>query len=257
MQRHTLAVAVATAGILGITLFSGVFDGSSAAFQPPGMRRPMQPGGGPGRGEREERDDRKEKEEAEAEKKTQFIAADAKLLALHRDFLAKAEKLVLEYDRGKQYDKARFLCEQILGLVPKHPLATELIKKIDDAEGSATKVMFEVAADKTWQDTGITVIEGKPISITARGSWTLKMEHTLSPEGMEIPKEWRDFKLGSLMGVIYTGNIEEAKPFYIGMEKRFSPEERGRLYVKMHDSDNADNSGKLQLEIVGTFEKGK
>ena len=192
-------------------------------------------------------------------------ATDAKLRELHAEFVTRAETLALEYmqagERAKtdnlkraEFEKARIVAEQILRLVPKYPRAQQIVDRVKQYEANAGTVTFDVAADQNWQDTGVRLIEGKPVSLVAAGSWKFHMEHELTPDGMEIPKELRDFKLGSLIGIIYTGDLKDAKPFLIGSKREFDAEKSGRLFVKMHDSDPRDNEGSVTLKITGTFE---
>ena len=43
---------------------------------------------------------------------------DPQLLGLHKEFIAKAERLAVEYERKKQLDKAREVYESMVRLVP-------------------------------------------------------------------------------------------------------------------------------------------
>jgi len=194
------------------------------------------------------------KQSADEEKKLN-LPDDPKLLALHKEFVIKADRLAKEYERKGDYEKAKAVCKEILKLVPNYPKAQELLKEIDNAELIAERKVIDIFANRSWQDTGIQVIAGKPIHIEAKGTWTFHMDHVLGPEGMEIPKELRGFKLGSLLGMIATGDPKKNKPFYVGGKKRLVASSPGRLFLKMHDSDTSDNSGKLTVEIRGTFDE--
>src|SRR5215510_1658062 len=112
---------------------------------------------------------------------------DPKLIELHKEFLTKAEKLADDYERNKQHDKSREVYEAILRLVPAYPRAEEALKKIRELEATTNKKQFTVQANKEWQDSGVVVIEGKPVIIDAQGKWTLKMSYQLGPDGIEIP----------------------------------------------------------------------
>jgi hypothetical protein len=186
---------------------------------------------------------------------------DPKLIAIQKDFVLKAEKLAKEYETNKQSDKARAVCEEILKIAPRYPPALELLKSIQVKEATAEKANFDIHADQGWQDTGINLIDGKPVTIVAQGTWTFKLEFDTGPEGKEIPKEIRDFKLGSLIGYVDTGSgdLKEAsrRVFHIGNGAQFMARDTGRLYMKMHSGDPRDNKGKVAVEIRGTFEKGK
>ena len=182
------------------------------------------------------------------------FANDKKLLALHNEFIKKAEKLASEYEHGKQSDKALLLYEQILKLAPDYEKAQQQLDRLRQREANSGHKTFEVHANKDWQDTGVRVIAGKPLKLTATGEWTFNMSHQLGPDGMEIPKALKDFKLGSLIGVIADPETKTPKPFYIGPAKEFVAEQSGPLLVRMHDSDPSDNRGSLTLEIVGRFD---
>jgi tetratricopeptide (TPR) repeat protein len=187
------------------------------------------------------------------------IPDDPKLLELHREFVAKAARLAKDYERTNQIEKARACYEQILKLLPGHSEAEEALAKIIEKQATAERRVFSVYANKDWQDTDVRLVQGKPITIQARGTWNFKMSHELGPDGMEIPKELRDFNLGSLIGVVlpFEPVSEDKKPkaFFIGSNLRTTAAESGRLLLRMYDSDPSDNSGKLDVEILGTFER--
>ncbi len=48
------------------------------------------------------------------------LPSDPQLLTLHKEFIAKAERLAVEYERKKQLDKAREVYEAMVRLVPKY-----------------------------------------------------------------------------------------------------------------------------------------
>ena len=139
-------------------------------------------------------------------------------------------------------------------LTPDYEFAQQQLDRLRQREFSASRRSFEVQANKDWQDTGIRLIAGKPVKLTASGEWTFNMSHKLGPDGMEIPKALKDFKLGSLIGIIADPEAKTPKPFYIGANKEFVAEQSGPLLVRMHDSDPSDNKGSLVLEITGRFE---
>jgi len=112
-----------------------------------------------------------------------------------------------------------------------------------------------VKANLGWQDSGIKVVEGKPLAIRATGTWTYTFEADLNAEGMKIPDELKDFNLGCLIGAVDTGNPEDFKPFVIGAESSFVAEKSGKLYVRMYDIEPKDNDGFLKLEFMGSFDK--
>jgi hypothetical protein len=186
------------------------------------------------------------------------LPSDEKLLDLHKAFVAGAEKLAGEYEKANQMDKARACYAEIIRLVPTYTPAVEKMNVIKLKEESANKKPFDVFANKGWQDTGINVVAGKPISIKATGSWTMKMEYTLPPDGIEIPKELRNFPLGALVGkVMSSPTDEEAEVFLIGSGTKFTADKDGRLVLRIYDEKPEDNSGKMTTMIEGTFSLSK
>ena len=182
------------------------------------------------------------------------FANDKKFIALHADYVKKAEKLAAEYEQAKQPGKAAVMYEQILRLAPEYEFAQQQLDRLRQRELSSTRRTFEVQANKDWQDTGIRAVAGQPLKLTASGEWTFNMSHKLGPDGMEIIKAMKDFKLGSLIGIIADPEAKTPKPFYIGAGKEFVPDQSGPLLVRMHDSDPSDNKGSIVLEIMGRYE---
>jgi len=184
---------------------------------------------------------------------------DPRLLALHKAFLTDAGKLAGEYERNQDWGRAKSVYEEILKLVPEYPPAKAKLNEMMQRLGSAQRVTVDVDASKNWQNTGVVVLQGQPVTVRAVGSWTLIAE--VGPEGIILPKEVRDVKelreanLGSLLGAISTGNPKEDKPFPVGAQKSFTPEKSGQLYLRMHDIETRDNKGTMKIEIVGTFKK--
>lgn len=179
---------------------------------------------------------------------------DPKLLKLHEEFVTKAEKLAKDYEKDEKVEKAVACYEEILRLVPNYPKAVAALTKIRQREATADKKIFEVQADKGWQDSGVTLIQGKPVSIRASGKWIFRMEHELGPDGIPIPEDLREFNLGSLLGLVVDGDPKDAKPFLVGSGTEFVSEVSGKLLLRMYDGKMEDNAGKMKVEIVGTFE---
>jgi hypothetical protein len=193
------------------------------------------------------------------ENKGPDLPGDPQLLKLHQEFVAKTAKLAKDYERQQDIEKARECYERILKLIPRLPEAEQALAKIKEKQLNAEKKRMVVNANGAWQDTGVDLIAGKPVLIEASGIWTFRMSNELGPDGMEIPEELRDFNLGSLIGMIGNANAGDGKngpkPFLIGSSVEFTPEQAGRLFLRMYDSDPSDNQGKLNVEIRGTFEK--
>ena len=201
--------------------------------------------------------DEEGKGKKEDKPKVKPLPDDKKLLALHLDFVKKAEKLASEYEGTKDWGKARAVYEEILKLVPQYPSANAKLTEMIQREAGAQKVVLNIKADSDWQDTGIELVEGKPIIIQVTGTWVFRLEVETTADGLTIPKELRDFPLGCLVGMIPSDDPKQAKPFVLGSGKQFISERSGKLFLRMYDTDPRDNRGSLKVEIHGTFKGGK
>jgi hypothetical protein len=183
---------------------------------------------------------------------------DKRLLAIHLEFVKSAEKLGKEYEGAKDWGKARAVYEEILKLVPQYKPAAERLSAMREYEANAQTATLQIKATEGWQDTGIDLLPGKQVTITASGSWTFHLELKTNAEGLTIPKELRDFNPGCLVGMIPDpSDPENNKPFVVGANKRLELERGGRLFLQMYDTDLRDNDGALKVEVRGTFKGGK
>ena len=187
------------------------------------------------------------------------LPSDPQLLSLHREFINKAEKLAGEYERKKQFDRAREVYEAMVRLVPKLPEAEAGVQRIMQLQSLKDRKLATVEADQGWQDSGVTLQAGMPVHIEVKGTWNVVLE--TGPEGVEIPEKMRPrdprIKLGSLVGVVArsVGDLEDAKPFPIRSGDDFVNDETGRLFLRMYDLEPSDNEGKLFVLIQSTFAK--
>jgi hypothetical protein len=198
-----------------------------------------------------------EKGKKEEKPKVKPLPDDKKLMALHLDFVKKAMNLGDEYEKTKDWGKARAVYEEVLKLVPQFPSANAKLTEMIQREAGAQKVTVNVKADAAWQDSGIELIEGKPIIIQVTGTWVFHLEVETTADGLTIPKELRDFPLGCLVGMIPSDDPKLSKPFVLGSGKQFISDRNGKLFLRMYDTDPSDNRGALKVEISGTFKGGK
>jgi hypothetical protein len=189
------------------------------------------------------------------------LPGDPKLLELHKQFVLNARKLGDEYVQRGQFDRARACYEEILRLVIKSEVDTAKLEEIKAMQGSKDKKVFDVLASGDWQDTGVILAQGVPAVIKADGTWKFRLSNdSLGADGMEIPKELREFNPGALIGMIEDGNAKDPKdhkPFFVGEKLEFVPEKTGRLLLRMYDSNPGDNTGKLTVQISSSFANGK
>ncbi|MBI1248912.1 hypothetical protein GC197_13860 [bacterium] len=181
------------------------------------------------------------------------LPSDPRLVEIHREFVTKAEKLGDEYARKKDWEKARVVFAEVLKLVPNYRPAVEKLKVINGELSHANVKVITVEAKSGWIDTGINLVEGTPLAFRTEGEWMLV--HVSDADGLDIPKEARDYKLGSLIGAIAQSSIPDKnnRPFTIGKQKQMNAPNSGRLLLKMHDLFNDDNRGQIRVEVRGNF----
>jgi hypothetical protein len=191
-----------------------------------------------------------------AENQPEF-PSDPQLLSLHKEFISKAEKLALEYERKKQLDKAREVYESLVRLVPKYKKAEQGLSRVLGGQARQDRKLTDVLANKGWQDSGATLRKDMPVHIEIKGTW--KVVYETGPKGIEIPDEFRPrdnrIKLGTLIAVIVNSPAElaEERPFVLSDGQDFVAKKTGRLYLRMFDVDPTDNEGKLYVMIQSTF----
>jgi hypothetical protein len=187
------------------------------------------------------------------------LPSDPQLLGLHKEFVAKAERLAMEYERKKQYDKAREVYESLVRLVPKYATAEEGLSRVLANQRLSDRRLTDVEANQQWQDCGVVLQQGMPVRIEVKGTW--KVVYETGPKGIEIPEEFRQrdnrIKLGTLIGVVANtpAELAEANPFVVENGMEFNAKKSGRLYLRMYDVDPTDNEGKLYVLIQSTFAK--
>ena len=116
---------------------------------------------------------------------------------------------------------------------------------------------LNVPADKEWTDTGLDLVEGDTLRITAAGTIRYTSKKTCGPEGGE--REWKDLLLalpvndagrGALIGKM--GESGTVRAFFVGERAEFTAERNGRLFLGINDDDYSNNRGsfKVKVEIV-------
>lgn len=185
------------------------------------------------------------------------LPSDPQLLTLHKEFISKAEKLAMEYERKKEFDKAREVYTSLVRLVPSYGLATDGLSRILGSQSVQNRKIATVHANQAWQPAGVMITQGMPVHIETQGTWRVVYETDAG--GIEIPDELKPrdnrIRLGTLIGVIVQSpkELEDAKPFAIENGKDFIAKSSGQLFLRMFDIDPSDNEGKLMVLIQSTF----
>jgi hypothetical protein len=180
-----------------------------------------------------------------------------------KDFSTRLGRIAMQYEQSGAHDKAKAALELILKVSPNDDVAKRTLDRIAREELIENKKVVRVLANQSWQDTGLRVSAGRPVAISAQGQWLFKMSRSVGPEGMEVPDEMRRFPLGALIGIIdpvatvsnekTEGKREKGspRPFLVGAQHVLTPQSNGRLFFKIHDTEESDNSGQLTVTISG------
>ncbi|WP_372718661.1 hypothetical protein [Novipirellula sp.] len=229
--------------------FAVAFSANLGLAQTAEMRRAMK--------QQQEFQKRLQQQRKEAAENSPTLPTDPQLMGLHKEFITKAEKLAADYEKKKQTAEARQVYEAIVRLVPKYQPAEEGLSRMIAAQSVQDRKLTEVVANRGWQDSGVTLVQGMPVHMEVKGSWKVVVE--TDAKGVEIPNEIKpksnDIKLGTLIGVIATSpsELDTEKPFVVAKQLDFINKKTGRLFLKMFDIDPTDNEGKIHVLIQSTF----
>ena len=109
-----------------------------------------------------------------------------------------------------------------------------------------------VQANRPWQDTGIDVQAGEPITLFASGWWRGGPRKSgCSPNGDKNQPVDRNLIADANAMALVGWVAGEGAPFVIGVRKIHEPTVNGRLFVQANDVDTKDNSGHVQLQVKG------
>ncbi len=102
----------------------------------------------------------------------------------------------------------------------------------------------------------MTVVAGKPLTNPRQRRVGHENDVHALPDGIEIPKELRDFPLGSLVGAISeSADLSGSQGVSRRQGKIDGAERLGPAYLRMYDSNPDDNTGRLGVIVEGTFKK--
>jgi WD40 repeat protein len=107
----------------------------------------------------------------------------------------------------------------------------------------------EVAADRLWQDTGVDVVGGEPITLVPKGVWH-KGQLAGTASGVADQRRdraaWPEAPLLCLLA-----RVGEEEPIPVPGRLEFVPRRSGRLYLQANDLDLRGNRGHLTVAIEG------
>lgn len=170
-------------------------------------------------------------------------------------FVREAAEVAREYEDSGHLDKAKQMYESILNFNPATPGLKEKIKELDEQLLQSNEVEIEIDTSRSWSGSQVLVFKGKPIRIQASGTYKFNATADLDAEGYPDKDPVKDelapdVTVGALMGLMATKE-KPGKPFEIGLQRDFTPNEDGTLFLKVNVPPGSKCSGKLQVRISG------
>jgi formylglycine-generating enzyme required for sulfatase activity len=117
-------------------------------------------------------------------------------------------------------------------------------------------VVFRVAANQPWQDSGIDVVEGEVVTLVPEGIWR-NGQAALSARGMEKAPRSRNVLPEAPFFCLLVRVGDEPAPTPVPGKQTIKPQRSGRLFLQVNDLDLEDNSGGLQVAIEGGLHTGE
>ena len=170
-------------------------------------------------------------------------------------FVREAAEVARDYEDAGQLDKAKHMYESIVTFNPSTPGLKEKIKELDEQLLQANEIEIEIDTSRSWSGSQVLVFKGKPIRIQATGTYKFNATADLDAEGFPDKDPVKDelaadVTVGALMGLMATKE-KPGKPFEIGAQRDFTPNEDGTLFLKVNVPPGSRCSGKLQVRISG------
>src|SRR5262249_44603604 len=130
----------------------------------------------------------------------------------------------------------------VLGLVAALVLLLTKRSPPHAAEPEGPPVV-EVVPDRPWQDTGVDVAEGEPVTLTPKGVWR-KGELAASAKGLpEQPRDWTPWPEAPLLCLL--ARVGDGDPVPVPGTQQMVPKQSGRLYLQANDLGLGKYSGRI------------
>jgi len=134
-------------------------------------------------------------------------------------------------------------------------------ERLESADATSTEnLKVRIAADRSWQATGIQLKKGDQVAIVGQGQYRVKMTDRPWPSeaGGVTLRYYRGNPLGSLMAAVVPSAdqaVETNKPLisglHVGCKQTITAENDGQLCLRINESpaDLADNVGALEVTV--------
>jgi hypothetical protein len=151
------------------------------------------------------------------------------------------------------------LCALTFGIVIPPPSRAQTPNQspptAKQVQTSAQSHEIEVLGNQPWTDTGVDLLAGKTVTITATGKLSYMDGNAPGPEG--LGRSWMDLLRalpvnsagrGALIGRV--GSDEAAQPFLVGAKLQTTVRAAGRLYLGINGPSGDSAGGNFHVTIV-------
>ncbi len=109
-----------------------------------------------------------------------------------------------------------------------------------------------VSGGQPWTDTGVDLVLGTRVTITATGEVFANATVSGGPDGIPGRPEWAKYNVvPEAQHVALVGKIgEDGTPFLVGAEASFVVKVDGRLYLGPNDKDTRNNRGEFVATVT-------
>lgn len=143
------------------------------------------------------------------------------------------------------------------GASPGAPVQASADRVITNPAPAGAPVQLRVSAQRPWTDTGVNVRPGMKITITASGSIATAPGSSVDPNGDVLGGRFASglplpsAPLGALIATLVYQRGGNSQVLVVGRQNTFlvEPNEYGRLWVGINDSNCADNTGEFVVTI--------
>lgn len=134
-----------------------------------------------------------------------------------------------------------------------------MLQLTEKPESLEREIALEIRADLSWQASGVTVVAGQRIRITADGEYSVANQPKpwkCTPAGVTL-EYYRGQPLGRLIMVVLAPQQDEQStelldPIPIGVEMDFESTSAGEIFFRVNESAGSllDNSGILNVQVT-------
>jgi hypothetical protein len=184
---------------------------------------------------------------------------------LQKEFVDSLVTLADGYEEAGDIERAQETLSRVLELDPQRDKVQQRMETMKNLVFESNEVELEVDVARGWVATGLKVTKGDAVRISATGSYKLILNANLTADGVSTDDINRDMSgsanLGELMGVVFPPpkgrqKSKPGKPFAIGSETEFSPNETGMLFLRVNIPNGTKSIGSLRVTLRGNIERG-